>query len=260
MGSRVHELRDKFRAALACGQQLVGTFVKLPHLDVIEMAFDSGLDFVVVDLEHSSLSVSDAIALLRHSDMCGLAALVRVPDVDRGLINRLLENGAVGIQLSTLQTVAQKNALHAATRYAPDGRRSVSLAHRTAEFASGGLAEYLRREGASPPLLVGQIETAETDPLVVLLGGLDVCFVGTTDLAVDLCVQTEDLAQVISSIRDAAGLADAAFGCFASSKAQAKQIGIEEALFMVVSSDAQMLANGLRTIGAHNSASDRRPS
>ena len=41
-------------------------------------------------------------------------------------------------------------------------------------------------ERDDPPVLVGQIETARTDPLPDLLAPLDVCFVGSTDLAVDL--------------------------------------------------------------------------
>jgi 2-keto-3-deoxy-L-rhamnonate aldolase RhmA len=101
MVSQAHRLRRELRAALAGHRRLVGTFVKLPAVDVVEMCALAGFDFVVVDLEHSALSEQDAIGLVRHADVCGLPALVRVPAVDAPAVNRLLENGATGIQLST---------------------------------------------------------------------------------------------------------------------------------------------------------------
>src|SRR2546422_263478 len=73
-----------------------------------------------------------------------------------------------------------------ASRYPPEGTRSVSLAHAAAEFGAVPLGAYLERSRGGP-LLVGQIETATTfDPLDDLLPGLDVAFIGTTDLSVDL--------------------------------------------------------------------------
>src|SRR5581483_7919663 len=59
--------RTRIRSALTSGRRLVGTFVKLPSLDVIELCEAAGFDFVVVDLEHSTLTESDAITLVRHA-------------------------------------------------------------------------------------------------------------------------------------------------------------------------------------------------
>ncbi|MGH8862060.1 MAG: HpcH/HpaI aldolase family protein, partial [Jatrophihabitantaceae bacterium] len=180
------EGRRRLRAALAAGRRVTGTFVKLASPDVLDVVHAAGFDCAVVDLEHSSLSESEALALVRYASALGLPALVRVPRVDAALVNRLLENGAAGIQLSMLRTVAQAGELRAATRYAPSGTRSLSLAHHAAGFGATGLAAYLQAEADDPPLLVGQIETAGTDDLADLLPGLDVCFIGTTDLSVDL--------------------------------------------------------------------------
>jgi len=248
VASQVHRLRRELRAAFAARRRVVGTFVKLATVDVVETCAQAGFDFVVVDLEHSTLSEQDAIALVRHADVCGLAALVRVPTVDPPVINRLLENGAAGIQLSMLRTRAQADALRDAVRYPSAGRRSVSLANRVASAGSDGLAAYLGREAAEPPLLVGQIETADTDPLEQILLGLDVCFVGTTDLAVDLGVAAADLrlragVEVVRLAADAAGVV---FGGWAASIRAADPLGLDQAGYLVVGSDLQFLADGLR--------------
>jgi 4-hydroxy-2-oxoheptanedioate aldolase len=244
----VHLLRRRLRAALTAGEPAVGTFVKLASPDVVELAEAAGFAFVVVDLEHSTLTEQNAVDLLRHADLCGLPALVRVPEVDAAAVNRLLEAGAAGIQLSMLTRVAQAEALVAATRFAPAGHRSVSLANRAARFGAAPLAGFLRREQDDPPVLVGQIETAHTDPLPDLLVAVDVCFVGSTDLAVDLGLPADPavLRAAVDRVRDAARCAAVAFGGWVPARGAAADLGLADADYLVVGSDLQMLATGLR--------------
>lgn len=243
MAGRVLSTRSSLRSALSSGR-VVGTFVKLPSVDAIELVQAAGFDFAVVDLEHSTLAEADALALVRHASVLGLAAIVRVPSVDPAVVNRLLENGAAGIQLSMLRHVAQRDALIAATRYAPAGNRSISLAHHSARFGAEPLSAYLAREADDPPLLVGQIETAETDDLAELLPGLDVCFVGTTDLTVDLA--GAPVADAVADIAAGARAAGIAFGGFAPALEGAGDLGLADADYLVVGSDLQLLGAALR--------------
>ncbi|MFF2850050.1 HpcH/HpaI aldolase/citrate lyase family protein [Streptomyces sp. NPDC058001] len=245
-----HPLRRRLRAALTAEGPAVGTFVKLASPDVVELAGAAGCAFVVVDLEHSTLTEQDAVGLVRHAAVCGLPALVRVPEVDAAAVNRLLEAGAAGIQLSMLTRVAQAEALVAATRFAPAGRRSVSLANRAARFGAVPLAGLLAAERADPPVLVGQIETALTDPLTTLVAALDVCFVGSTDLAVDLGLPADPavLRAAVDRVGDAARRAGVAFGGWAPTRGAAADLGLGAADYLVVGSDLQMLAAGLRAV------------
>jgi 4-hydroxy-2-oxoheptanedioate aldolase len=194
-----------------------GLFVKLAATEVLDIAARSGVDFVVVDLEHSQLSEADGLRLTRHAAAIGLPALVRLPELDRGAVNRLLEAGARGIQLSTVRSVAQVRALRAATRYAPEGDRSVSLAHPVAAYGGVPLADYLEAQRLSPPELVVQIETATTeDPLPELLAaGADVAFVGITDLSVDLGLDSARVRERVDAIARAAEAAGIELGGFA---------------------------------------------
>jgi 4-hydroxy-2-oxoheptanedioate aldolase len=194
-----------------------GLFVKLAATEVLDIAARSGLDFVVVDLEHSQLSEADGLRLVRHAAAIGLPALARLPELDRGAVNRLLEAGARGIQLSTVRSAAQVRALRAATRYAPEGDRSVSLAHPAAEYGGLPLADYLEAQRLSPPEVVVQIETATTeDPLHELLAaGADVAFVGTTDLSVDLGLDSARVRERVEAIASAAESAGVELGGFA---------------------------------------------
>ena len=156
MSERVSSMRE----ALQDGRRLRGTFVKLPSVEVVEMAAGA-LDFAVVDLEHSQLAEGDALRLLHHAWALGFPAVLRVPELDRGLVNRALEAGAAGIQLSSVRSAVDVHELRDACLYAPQGTRSVSLAHSLAAFGGTTLNDYLASVAA--PLVVIQIETAETD-------------------------------------------------------------------------------------------------
>jgi 4-hydroxy-2-oxoheptanedioate aldolase len=212
-------------------RRLVGTFVKLAALESVEIAA-ARLDFAVIDLEHSQLSEADALRLVNHARAVGMPAVVRIPEVDRGLVNRLLEAGAAGLQLSSVQRVAEVRALSDAALYAPRGKRSISLAHPVARFGATPLEEYVR--GLEPPLLVAQLETVETeDPLDEVVGaGADVVFLGVTDLLVDAGLDRErahNRADEIAAAVQAAGVTLGGFG------------NEERYRYAVVSSDVALL-------------------
>src|SRR5439155_26958930 len=137
--------------------------------------------------------------------------LVRIHELDRALVNRALEAGAAGIQLSSVRTAAEVRALREACLYAPAGNRSVSLAHGPARYGVVGLADYIA--SVEPPLLVAQIETRETDdPLEeILKAGVDVAFVGLTDLTVEYELDAEQVRARVDDVAAAAAAAGVAF-------------------------------------------------
>jgi 4-hydroxy-2-oxoheptanedioate aldolase len=233
MAEGVSSLRER----LAAGR-LVGTFVKLPALEAVDLC-SASLDFCVVDYEHSQLAEGDVLRLVRHAAAVGFAAVVRIPEVDRGLVNRLLEAGAAGIQLSSVRRVAEVRALRDAALYAPSGRRSISLAHPRAAYGATPLRAYVG--GAVPPLLVMQLETRETDdPLdEICAAGADVAFLGSTDLLVD-CGLDDDAARTradeIAAAADSAGIALGGFG------------SEERFRYSVVSSDVALLREAIAAV------------
>jgi len=157
---------------------------------------------------------------------------VRIPEVDRGLANRLLEAGAAGIQLSSVRRVSEVRALREAALYAPDGRRSISLAHPAARYGATPLRDYLA--GVERPLLVAQLETRETDdPLDdICAAGADVVFLGLTDLLVDCGLDETAARERADAIASAAQRAGVMLGGFGNE---------ERFRYAVVSSDVALL-------------------
>lgn len=204
---------SSLRSTLAAGRRAHGTFVKLPAVEVLEIAAAT-LDFAVVDLEHSQLSEADALRLVHHGWALGFPVLARLHACDSGLVNRLLEAGAAGIQLSTVRSAGEVRALRDACLYAPEGSRSVSLAHSVARFGATPLEEYVR--SSASPLLVVQLETADSDdPLdEILAAGADVAFVGVTDLTVDFGFDSARVEARVDEIATASASAGVVLGGF----------------------------------------------
>jgi 4-hydroxy-2-oxoheptanedioate aldolase len=227
---------SRLRERLRRGERVIGTIVKLPSDEVVDVLAGAGLDFVMIDLEHSQLAEGEVLRLLRHGYAIGLPCVARIAKVDSRLINRLLESGATGIQLSTIRTVNQVDDLVAACRYPPHGRRSMSLNHPVAGYGATTLREAVDR---NPPLLVGQIETAATDdPLKdIAAAGVDVLFAGTVDVAVDLGFDGERVAARVGEIAEAAAAAGLAFGAYGASASALP----EGATYAVLSADLALL-------------------
>lgn len=90
---------------------------------IIEVISRFPFDGVVIDLEHGTLSVESAEALLRTCRLCDLPGIVRIPDCVPNLISKTLDMGADGIILPRVESVWQVEAAIRAMRYFPRGRK-----------------------------------------------------------------------------------------------------------------------------------------
>jgi 2-keto-3-deoxy-L-rhamnonate aldolase RhmA len=140
-------------------------------------------------MEHSALDIPGAAHLIRAADASGITPFVRVPGVDRGLINRLLDLGAAGIVLPHA-TASSCKELVSAMRYAPEGERGACQITRAAGYSRGNWAAYAHRANREL-MAIALIEDAETlndIESIAALAGIDVYFVGPTDLSIALGV------------------------------------------------------------------------
>ena len=246
MTSTAAQLRTKLDS-----RPVFGTFVKLGRREVVEILSGAGLDFVICDLEHSQISEQETGTILLAGLNCGLPVIVRVPHFDPGLINRLLEAGAAGIQLPQVQSRDQSLAFRQACKYPPQGSRSISLAQPAAGYGAEPLTSYIARINHEV-LMVGQVESKELEsPLAGLVRGLDVAFVGSLDLTVDMGVpgKLEDPAvqQRLREIEQAAAEAKVHLGIYADSPARAMQAAAAGYRFIAVSSDLGALSGAAKS-------------
>jgi 4-hydroxy-2-oxoheptanedioate aldolase len=182
-------IQNPLRARLAAGATVQGIIVFTASAVIVELAAAAGLDFVILDMEHSALDIAGAAHLVRAADASGITAFVRVPGVDRGLITRLLDLGASGIVLPHASADSCA-ALVQAMRYAPTGSRGACQITRAAGYRRGGWDAYAAHANREV-MAIALIEDAATlvdIESVAWIAGIDVCFVGPTDLSIALGV------------------------------------------------------------------------
>jgi 2-keto-3-deoxy-L-rhamnonate aldolase RhmA len=184
MSAHASTLGGGLKAKLATGP-CFGTFAKLGRPEVAEILALAGFDFLICDMEHAPVTEVEARTFIKASVALDVPVVVRLPEPSPGVVNRLLEAGAVGIQMPRLRTSAEVRALRAMMHYPPLGRRSYGSANLLGGYGSVPQAEYVQRAN-DRMLTIGQFETREVEePISAMLDGLDVAFIGPADLSLD---------------------------------------------------------------------------
>lgn len=166
-------------------QPCFGTFLKLGRPEVADIAALAGFDFVVCDMEHAQIAETEARDVIRACVDADLPVVVRLPEPVQGQVNRLVEAGAVGIQMPRLRTAEEVRRLYAMLHFPPRGERSVGNANRLAGYGTVPVTDYLA-ESDRRTLVIGQFETRQIDePCDPMFDQLDVAFIGPSDLSID---------------------------------------------------------------------------
>lgn len=178
--------RSLFRAALGnlTGPAL-GTWVKIPAMESMELVALAGFDFVVIDLEHSAMSIESAYRQIGVALFAGVSPIVRVPSLDAGIVQRILDAGAEGIMVPHVDTVEQARAAASAVRFSPLGTRGVGSTSRAGAWGAISREEYLRF-GQEEVVLITQIESSlavQNAGAIAAVDGVDALLIGAADLS-----------------------------------------------------------------------------
>lgn len=156
--------------------------------DIARMASMAGYDVVWVDLEHSSMSIDAASQIAATAHDLGLAAWVRVPERDYGVIGRLLDGGATGIIAPKVETADEARRFADACRFPPRGQRSqIALLPQQgfARMPAPELTEQADRAVTLQILLESAAGIANVDAIAAI-DGVDILGIGMNDLTADL--------------------------------------------------------------------------
>ena len=116
---------NKFLMDLRAGQpKFVLVIRNARTTDTVRIAASTGHHSILVDLEHSTMSLDVAAALCAAAGDLELTPFVRVAEREYGAIGRLLDGGAHGIVSPRIETAVEAHTIARACRFAPNGQRS----------------------------------------------------------------------------------------------------------------------------------------
>ncbi|MCK4803794.1 MAG: aldolase [Spirochaetes bacterium] len=171
---------------------VLGVFSKTSDPAFIEIMGHSGIDFVIIDLEHSPNSVQTVQSLIRAAEVAKIFPVVRVKEDNSSIIGEVLDIGAGGIQVPQINDSEMAEEIIRLSRFSPEGMRGVCRFVRAADYSSMDRFRYFKE--ANETVIILQLEGEEAIRNIdgiLDVPGADIIFVGPYDLSQSLGVPGE---------------------------------------------------------------------
>ena len=120
-----------------------GFFVKCPAIEIIESMGIAGLDFAVVDMEHTSLGPRDLYPLLLAAENRKLELIVRIPTKQDFYFKWCRDLNINVIQVPHVETADDVHFALKQTMFYPYGERGLCRFVRASDFSAKNKSEYL---------------------------------------------------------------------------------------------------------------------
>ncbi|MEU8060463.1 HpcH/HpaI aldolase family protein [Microbispora bryophytorum] len=245
-------LRDRLTAA---GRPLFGGWVCSGSPVMAEIMAGSGLDWVLIDMEHAPNGLESTLAQLYAVSAYPVTPVVRVPAADPVTIKQVLDLGAQTILVPMASTPDEARAVAEAAQYPPAGRRGVGSA--LARSARWNRVDGYLQNAAGHVSVFVQIETAEgvaAAEAIAATPGIDGVFVGPSDLAASMGLlgqQTHpDVVAAVHRAFDGVAAAGKPVGVNAFDPQVARAYAEAGARFVLVGADVALVARASEALAA----------
>lgn len=163
----------------------LGTWAQMGSAEFCEISGRSGLDFVIVDMEHGSFGLETAVNMMRAADATGASPIIRVPDAGKSTIAKVLDAGAHGVLVPSVGTAETARAIVEAAYYSPRGMRGACPCVRGNGYGVQPWSEYIHwcDKTVMVSIIIETPEGVANFREIVAVPGLDVIALGPFDLS-----------------------------------------------------------------------------
>jgi 2-dehydro-3-deoxyglucarate aldolase/4-hydroxy-2-oxoheptanedioate aldolase len=198
---------NRIKSDLRNGEILIGTFVmEFAAPSIAAILASAGADFIIVDLEHTTLTMETVGQIVRAARGSDLPCIVRTPEIERHFISRALDAGASGVMVPRVESQADVEKIVRWAKYPPEGDRGVAFGIGHTDYGDFRKLDGVRytQQANAEIIIIGQIETRQAvDNIDRILGagGLDAIFIGPYDLSTSMGVSGQlDHPLIVESI------------------------------------------------------------
>ncbi len=180
--------KNPIKAKLKRGEPVVGILNNIQHPFVIEVLALAGIEFVILDGEHTTLSPELAEHLYRAAELRGITAITRIGENTQQIIQKFMDAGSMGVFMPLINNREDAERVVASVKYPPVGRRGLA-GSRAADFGMGmPLDEYVKMANEETMITL-QIETREAIANykeIIAVEHVDAVFFGPNDISSSL--------------------------------------------------------------------------
>ena len=149
-----------------------------------------GLDYVIIDTEHSPRGRDDVADFLVAFGFSGVVPIVRIPIPDSHYVTMAVDAGSHGVLAPYCETVDEVKEVVGAAKWRPLKGALVQKAVETGELPSEASRAYLENRNRNNVCIIGieSVPAIENLENILKVNGVDAVFVGPNDLSISLGV------------------------------------------------------------------------
>jgi 4-hydroxy-2-oxoheptanedioate aldolase len=169
------------------GRPTLGAIATIPSIQTVQIMARSGMDWIIVDLEHGPIDLGSAHAMITATSGTPCVPMVRIAANEPWLAKAPMDLGALGINFPMICSRADAEKAVRSVRYPPKGDRLWGPFH--APFRWGvSMADYMATadDDMICMITIEHVEAVERIDEIMTTSGIDLAVIGPGDLATSI--------------------------------------------------------------------------
>ncbi len=171
------------KSRLSRSELTIGSWVTLGHPSIAEIMAAAGFDWLVLDMEHSVLELSEVQSIIQVLDGKQCPAIVRLTSNHPDQIKRVMDAGATGVMVPMIKSAADAKAAVDGVYYPPRGQRGVGLARAQGYGNSFQAYRQWLDENAVIVVMIEHVDSVKAIDSILAVPGIDAYIIGPYDLS-----------------------------------------------------------------------------
>ena len=173
----------QLKSRLSKGELTIGSWITLGHPSIAEIMASAGFDWLVLDMEHSVLELSEIQALIQVLDGKQCPSIVRLTSNHPDQIKRVMDAGATGVMVPMVKSAEDARAAVQSVYYPPRGQRGVGLARAQGYGSSFQKYRSWLEENAVIVAMIEHVDAVNSIDEILAVDGIDAYIIGPYDLS-----------------------------------------------------------------------------
>jgi 4-hydroxy-2-oxoheptanedioate aldolase len=241
---------NRLRSLWREGRTAVGAIATIPSVASVQVMARSGLDFIIIDMEHGPIDNGTAHAMIAATSGSPLVPLVRVAALSTAHAKVPLDLGVMGVCFPMISSRSDAEAAVRAVRYPPRGDRFWGPFFAPLRWDMS-MSDYLDRadEEVLAIATIEHIDAVRNIEEIVATPGLELAFIGPGDLATSMGLKGRpdhpDVQAAIQALEEAIRPSPVVLGGVALNPEQAQVMIKRGYRALVVGFDWSLLQRGI---------------
>lgn len=178
-----HSTFNRMRSALRSGEPTFGVIVTMPGVQVVQTLASAGVDWIIIDMEHSPIDIDAAHAMIAASRGTQVVPMVRLPWSHHWQAKTVLDLGAMGVAFPMICDAAQARTAVRSVRYPPDGDRMWGPFYAPMRMGQS-MSEYIAsaNDALLAVITIEHPDAVQSIDEIMAVPGIDLAFIGPGDL------------------------------------------------------------------------------